>query len=108
MDEIPFIRHFVSICKEPINQFNTNLINNENHRHITYQGWNIIVRLPNTTYEPSNACQAQAYQHRYNQYSKGRNLDFLRVLKVNLCQPHAQDKLPKVLQEKAVPNSFII
>ena len=42
MHQIPFIRHLIGILKEAIDSTYTYFIYNKRHRHITYQGRNII------------------------------------------------------------------
>lgn len=43
MDKIPLIRYFVGILEETINPIDTQFINNESHRHIANQRWDIVV-----------------------------------------------------------------
>lgn len=43
MDKIPLIRYLVGILKETINPIDTQFINNESHRHIANQRWDIVV-----------------------------------------------------------------
>lgn len=94
MDKIPLIRYLVGILKETINPIDTQFINNESHRHITYQGRNVIIRLPNTASKTRNTCQSQANYRRNYKYPHLRKLQLLRMFKVYLCQPHTQYELP--------------